>query len=132
MAIEFIKHIIKVNKGEAKTIFEAKLSFKDEVAPNQREEIRKRLDCGNFENYWRNTEGINLEKYLYRNHFKYSEEDHLINYIRHFGGFFQKYKFKPLKKNLSLNICAKADGKVGLEDMIDLGALNNFILTEKY
>lgn len=135
MAIKKIKHVIKVDEGEAKTTFKAELSFKDEITPNQRKEIRKRLACGNFERYWRNTAEMNLEKYLYKKHFKYSKEQGImeeITYLAHRGGLSQKYKFKPQKRNLGLNISAKIEGEAKLEDMINLEELNTFILTGKY
>lgn len=121
--------------GRRKTTnFYAKLSFKNQTQPLEKEKIRKRLSYDKKDPY--------EEQY-------YDGESNFITYFVDKGfswenkplgggspylyspkGF--RLNFKTSKKKLSLDVIAKGSGKIEEEEIVNLKELNEFLLTGEY
>lgn len=115
------------NKNYLETTLKANLSFKQEVAPNDVKEVRIRLK-------WKEVWG-SLRKYLEdKENLSYEGLGNVPNKNVHFRGLEKDLEVK-LEENLSklkLNINITSNKDILRKDMLDLEALNTFILTGKY
>ncbi len=122
-----------INEGKSnqktKTTLEASFTFKDEVAPVNREKIFGRI--------WGKKEPGRLFEYPL---FEYLREVEKINY----NFFYRRYYDSDHSKDREIKLTKLPWGKLGLKlkisssknldshELIDLNSLNRFILTGKY
>lgn len=122
MAIVKEKYSVEKDKKSIKTKFSAKLEFKNNISPNEREEVRNRLY---YERSLKKSEKI----------INYLESEGWDSYISVGFGYKDyfyrngvKMEIKSSKRKISLEILAKADGEVPRESIINTEDLNNFVL----
>lgn len=116
------------HKVTEKTTLRAKFRFKNDVAPKDRAEIQARLDCNYLEQ---------LHKYMKEiecfstplNESSYSCYLVLNKFIT-VGNNLEVILKRPFF-GINLDLNAEFKGKIDSKDIIDLQALNNFILTGK-
>lgn len=116
---------IKYAKGLEEGIFTsltARLGFKEEVAPKDVESVKYRLKwetIGPLKNYLKEKENFSLEDFHSKNpYFKRLTDN-------------AKFELKANLRKLSLEIKITSQNDVPRKDMLNLDALNNFILTGK-
>ena len=106
--------------AKTKTTLEAKLIFKREVAPIVKENIKDRM-YGNYllSNYLNEVEKIKLDDYPRNNYDRNLDKRRTL-----------KIKERPLKFGIDIKISSFKD--LNAEEMLDLDALNKYILTGEY
>ncbi len=120
---------IKYTKGledGISTSLKAKLSFKDETAPNRVKEVKMRLK-------WKEKWGP-LRKYLEdKKNLSYAGLGNVPNKNFHFRGLEKdlEVKLKENLRKLSLEIEVNSPNNTPRENMLNVEALNTFILTGK-
>jgi len=108
---------VKNGNYKSDTVLEAKFLFGDEVAPCDREKVRQRINTSE--------EGlVGLNGFLISRAY-HSEED--WGERRYIKGR-ETLKISPCTFSLGFRLKSEAKGNYPLEDMIDLDALNDFVL----
>ena len=119
---------------EAKTTLKASFRFKNEVAPENREKVKERINYDKFEEYdMRYYRGDpNIATYLISNGASvgkkltpFSDKDKTDYFYK--NGC--EYRINSSPKKLKFNIEVTSKNKKSLDEMLDLERLNKFILT---
>ena len=140
MAIISIEHLPRSIFGEGfpregrhSTQLKAVLSFEDEVAPRDRNAVDARLlysPHSLLRDYLKEVEGLRFDKdsfsglEVYGNRAQPPCKSNRVYVSMNRPGF--------LSRGLGLNITAEIKRKVEIYDMLDLDALNGFVLTGEY
>jgi hypothetical protein len=109
----------KNGKIKYKSELYAELRFKDEIAPNKRDEIKKRIN--------NKSESSPISEYLGK--FESMRKNSIGGEYYRFGSDWEINIKEHKSLRLGLDITIKADDNLKIEQFLDLEKLNKFILT---
>jgi hypothetical protein len=113
------------------------MKFKDEVSPNNREEVKERLNYDKEDpiDYFYYSGKSNIATYLVDNEWKQIFRKQNFKERTIYDLFKKEYVEMRLdisKRKLTLEVIAKSKRKIKNEGIINLDELNNFILIGEY
>ena len=112
------KEIKKNGKQNVETFLNVKYRFDKEIPPINKKEIKKRMNSS-LKEYLYKKENLKLTKNYYSEIFSFEDN----------GDFMRILRIEKPFLRLGLDISVVSYLKVPLEKMLNLDALNNFILT---
>lgn len=137
----------KIEKEVFTPILNTKINFKSQVPSGERSNVKRRMGYDKKIDYGYSETRISMNKggktdlgcYLGEKNIRPVMEDRITTegyetiYFEEIGNPNKqgaiKYKFRPSLFGMVLKISAEAKGNMGVEDLLDLKELENFILT---